>query len=251
MGDLVELYRNARERIVGLVRAAGPEQRARVVPACPEWTVQDTVAHLAAVATEVVQGRLTAVPGDEHTATQVGQRRGKPLGDVLAEWEDAAAHLAGWTSTSEPVAEAVSARRMPHPMLHDVLTHEADIRGALGAGRPPAAAWNASLAIMLRQPERLGRCGTLTVRAGAHRFTVGSGEPCTTLDVDPYEFWRAQVGRRSRAQMAAWCWAGEPAPYLRAIPVFGPTATDLTEPAEPHPGRSREGNTPGTDRRDA
>lgn len=235
-GDLVALYRQARERIVGLVRAASAEQRARVVPACPEWTVQDTVAHLAAVATEVVHGRLTAVPGDEHTAAQIEQRRAQPLAAILAEWEDAAAQLAGWTSTGGPVAEAVATRRMPHPMVHDVLTHEADIRGALGAGRPPTAAWSTSLALMLRHPERLGRYGTLTVRAGAHRFTAGSGEPSTTLDVDPYEFWRAQVGRRSHAQMAAWSWSGQPAPYLQAIPVFGPTETDLTEPAEPGPG---------------
>lgn len=229
VGEVAELYREARERVVALVRAAGPGQRARLVPACPAWTVQDTVAHLAAVATEVVQGRLTEVPGDDHTAAQVEQRRGTPLAGILAEWDEAAAQLAGWTSTSGSVAEAVAARRMPYPMVHDVLTHEADIRGALGAGRPPAAAWDASLAIMLRRPDRLAGYGTLTVRAGTHRFTVGSGDPHTTLVVDPYEFWRAQVGRRSHAQMAAWGWSGQPAAYLQAIPVFGPTATDLAE----------------------
>lgn len=230
MTDFPVLYRESRERIGALVRAASAEQRARVVPACPEWTVCDTVAHLAAGATEVVDGTLTAVPGDEHTAAQVEHRRGRSLDELLAEWDRAGELLAGWECAGGPVGQAITARRMPLAMVHDVLTHEADIRGALGEGRPPTAAWSASLADMISRPERLGHCGTLTVQAGPHRFTAGSGAPGTTLEVDPYEFWRAVVGRRSRAQMAAWRWSGHPEPYLRTIPVFGPTAADLTEP---------------------
>lgn len=71
------------------------------------------------------------------------------------------------------------------------------------------------------------------LRPARQLVTVGSGRPATTLEVDPYEFWRAQVDRRSRAQMAVWGWSGNAAPYLAAIPVFGPTTTDLTEPASP------------------
>jgi len=70
VNDYFEVYREARERIVGLVRGCSAEQRARTVPGCPQWTVADTVAHLAAVAGEVVTGALTGVPGEEHTAAQ-------------------------------------------------------------------------------------------------------------------------------------------------------------------------------------
>ncbi|MGH4023849.1 MAG: maleylpyruvate isomerase family mycothiol-dependent enzyme [Pseudonocardiaceae bacterium] len=233
MNDYFEVYREARGRIVGLVRGCSAEQRARTVPGCPRWTVADTVAHLAAVAVDVVAGALTGVPGEEHTAAQVAQRRGSTLEEVIAEWDEACGQLAGWGSSEGPIEQALAARRLPSAMVHDVLTHEADIRGALEAGRPPDSAWGASLALMLRHPERLGTVGRLTVRTGPHEFTVGSGEPAATLEVDPYEFWRAQVGRRSRAQMAAWRWSGNPAPYLRAIPVFGPTETDLAEPVSP------------------
>lgn len=230
MTDYSALYRECSERIRALVRAASDEQLARIVPGCPEWTVADTVSHLAAVAAEVVAGQLTAVPTEEQTTVQVEQRRGRPLDDVLAEWEGAGVVLAGWHSAGGPTEQALAARRIPLAMVHDVLTHEADIRGALGAGRPPEQAWAASLNVMIQHPQRLGHSGTLTVRAGAHGFTVGSGEPATTLDVDPYEFWRALVGRRSRAQMATWYWSRDPVPYLQAIPVFGPTEADLTEP---------------------
>lgn len=230
MTDYTAVYMESGARIGVLVRAASDEQLARMVPGCPEWTVADTVSHLAAVAAEVVAGQLTAVPTEEQTAGQVDQRRGRPLDDVLAEWDSACVELAQWESAGGPTERALAARKIPFAMVHDVLTHEADIRGALSAGRPPEQAWAASLNVMIRHPQRLGHSGTLTVQAGAHRFTVGSGEPATTLDVDPYEFWRAQVGRRSRAQMAAWHWSGDPAPYLQAIPVFGPTEADLTEP---------------------
>jgi uncharacterized protein (TIGR03083 family) len=217
--DYPALYRESRERIAALVGTASDEQLGTTVPGCPAWSVADTVAHLSALAVDAIGGRLSGVPGDDETAAQVRERRGMSIGAVLAEWEGAAA----------AVEQALGARRMPLAIVHDVITHEADIRGALGSGRPPAAAWTASLDGLAHHLDRLGGHGTITVHAGEREFTAGSGDPVTTLDVDPYEFWRAALGRRSTAQMAGWNWSGDPAPYLKAIPVFGPTATDITE----------------------
>lgn len=222
MPDHAVLYRDSRQRIAALVRAASEEEQARTVPGCPKWTVSDTVAHLAANAVDEAAGRLAGVPNDEQTAAQVDQRRGRALEEVLAEWDGAAESI-------EPI---IAAHALSIAWVNDVLTHEADIRGALGAGRPPDAAWTAALE--LGRPvlhERLEHLGTLTILAGEHRLTVGSGEPATTVEVELYEFWRSVLGRRSRAQMAAWKWSGDPEPYLQAIPRFGPTEVDLTEPA--------------------
>ena len=221
MTDCAALYRESRERITELVRDASEEQRARSVPGCPKWTVSDTVAHLAANAVDEVAGRLTGIPDDEQTAAQVEQRRGRPLAEILAGWDGAAERL-------EPT---IAAHPLALAWVNDVLTHEADIRGALGAGRPPDAAWTAALE--LARPflgDRLGHLGELTIRAGEYRFTVGCGEPSTVVEADIYEFWRSLLGRRSRAQMAAWTWSGNPEPYLKAIPRFGPTEVALTEP---------------------
>ena len=227
MPDYAAMYRESRERITALVRAVSDEQRARVVPACPEWTVIDTVAHLAANAVDTVAGRLTTIPNDEQTAAQVEQRRGRTIDEILAEWDVAA----------EPAERiiAVAAPQMLVAWVNDVLTHEADIRGALRAGRPPDTAWTAALELawpLFR--ERLSHLGELTILAGDQRLTTGSGEmdstkPATMVEVDIYEFWRSMLGRRSRAQMAAWKWTGNPEPYLQAIPGFGPTELDLAE----------------------
>lgn len=211
-------------RISALVRDLSEKQRACRVPACPEWTVSDTVAHLAANAADELTSTLTAVPTDEQTAAQVQRRRGRPLEEVLAEWDSAAPRI-------EPL---ISAHPLAIAWVNDVLTHEADIRGAVGSGRPPEPAW--TKALELARPflvQRLGHLGELTILDGKHRFTVGSGDPATTIEVDIYEFWRAVFGRRSRAQMADWKWYGDREPYLRAIPRFGPTEVDITEPVIP------------------
>ncbi len=103
MADYSALYRECWERIRVLVRAASDKQLARIVHGCPEWTVADTVSHLAAVAAEVVASQLTAVPTEEQTTVQVEQRRGRTLDEVLAEWEGASVVLAGWNSAGGPV----------------------------------------------------------------------------------------------------------------------------------------------------
>jgi uncharacterized protein (TIGR03083 family) len=181
--DYAVLYREARERIGVLVGSVDHAQLATTVPGCPEWSVADTVAHLAALTTEAVSGTLTGIPDEEQTGAQVRRRRGMPIDEVLAEW-DGAAGL---------VEQALTERRMPLAIVHDVITHEADIRGALGAGRPPEQAWTASLHGMTRNLDRLSDQGTLTVRIGERELTTGSGEPVVTLDVDAYEFWRASL----------------------------------------------------------
>jgi hypothetical protein len=127
MTDYAALYLESHERIAALVREAGDEQRAQLVPGCPKRTVSDTVAHLAAVAVDALAGYpIATISADEHTAVQVEQRRGRPLEDVLGEWNIAAG----------PIEQALAAQRMSPLLGHDVLTHEVDIRGALGAGRP-------------------------------------------------------------------------------------------------------------------
>lgn len=224
MTDFAAIYKQSRERIAELARAASSSDLDRTVPGCPRWTVADTVAHLVGVADDATAGRLAGMPTEEQTAEQVAQRRGRPMDDVLAEWDQAGAR----------VEAAVAARKMPLNIVHDVVVHEADVRGALGAGRPPDAAWTASLDHVSRGLDGLlGRGGPITIDAGDRRFTAGGegeAEP-TTVSLEPYEFWRALFGRRSREQMAGWDWRGDPAPFLDAIPMFGPTAEPLHEPA--------------------
>ena len=49
------------------------------------------------------------------------------------------------------------------------------------------------------------------------------------LATSDFELARILIGRRSRAQMLAAGWTGDPEPVVDLLPVFGPPVTDLTE----------------------
>lgn len=42
-----------------------------------------------------------------------------------------------------------------------------------------------------------------------------------TVEVAPWEFFRAVFSRRSADQMRAWRWEGDPEPWFEPLTVFG------------------------------
>jgi hypothetical protein len=109
-----------------------------------------------------------------------------------------------------------------------VLSHEHDVRGALGApaGRDAAelvlAAEN--LISWLRSPV------PMTVRVGARELRVGpDGDGSLELVTSPFEAFRFRMGRRSRGQLVAMEWVGDPAPVLDRLTIFGPARADVIE----------------------
>jgi hypothetical protein len=72
--------------------------------------------------------------------------------------------------------------------------------------------------------------GTLVLHVAGETHRGGEGEPVRELRADPYELFRGLLSRRSRAQMRAWDWAGDPGPYLESLPAFGPRDDDQPVP---------------------
>ncbi|MGI5504637.1 maleylpyruvate isomerase family mycothiol-dependent enzyme [Lentzea sp. CA-135723] len=200
-----EIYREARQRIVGLTMGLGPGELALTVPACPEWTVHQVVAHLSGEASDLVAGRMEGAPSDEWTARHVAERAGVPVTDLLEQWN----------ASGDKIAEM---ERMPFQLAMDAITHEADLRATLGRERLPDTAWQPTLVWLA--PRRLKN---VTVRT---EFGV-LGDGPITLEVDGYELWRAFFGRRSRRQMESWAWS-DPSP-IDDVPFFPVRQTDLTE----------------------
>jgi hypothetical protein len=85
MFDVV--YRNARGRLAELAQGLSAEQLRTPVAATPEWTVHELFAHVVGGAADVASGRLDGLPGDEWTARHVGERRHRPISELLAEWD--------------------------------------------------------------------------------------------------------------------------------------------------------------------
>jgi uncharacterized protein (TIGR03083 family) len=234
----VDVYRSTRERLSDVVNSLTDEQLATTVPATPEWTVQGLLSHLVGVATDLSRmpaGAPHAVipPPDAYTAMHIVQRQDRSAAEIVVEWDKSGPMLEermrnDWGAWSAP--------------MHDLLCHEADIRGALQLPRMPEEAWrHGSLdifpAFLTEFAPRLSRrwalpdVGTLTVHTGdAGTYTLGTGEPTATVTVpEAYELWRAMFGRRSKRQMSAWDWSVDPAPYLQPLSFFDITEKDLTE----------------------
>jgi uncharacterized protein (TIGR03083 family) len=215
--DLPRLYRDTRERVAGLLAGMGGSALAANVPACPHWSVRDVLAHLAAVAEDVVAGRLSGPPSEDETAAQVRRFDGRPVAEVLA----------AWAAIAPRFEERIGAARS-WPGVIDVASHEQDIRGAVGqpGARDSDVIWHAAgyLLSRLRPPVPL----RVVVEDAEFRLGPGTGSPLT-LTTTRFEAFRWRMGRRSRDQLAALGWSGDPAPVIDHLVVFGPAACDVIE----------------------
>ena len=213
--ELVVLYQQTLDRIIELVSAPGASADAAVA-ACPGWSVRDVLAHMAGVAQDWAAGRPAAPPTDAQTAAQVARFDGRGVDDILRAWGEAAAEMPRL------------AREGIAPPLGDIVVHEHDIRDALGRPgvRDSAAVQSVSdqLLRMLETPVPV----RVIVEDGEYRCGP-DGDPAVDLKTTRFESIRWRTGRRSRSQMAAMAWSGDPAPVLEHLYLFGPATADLVE----------------------
>lgn len=212
-------YRQCRLRVRELVGALGEIVLAQRVPACPQWTILELLAHQAGMAADFASASITGWPGDEQANAQVSARISATVDELIREWEQHAAAVEGALHTGEGLV-----------MMHDALCHEADLRGALRLGRPPREAWLASLTELLKDFDHRNDAGRLVVHTDEETYEAGPGEPVTTLEVHAYELWRGMLGRRSQGQMADWSWLPDAGRYTGLLPVMSPVAAPLAEP---------------------
>lgn len=207
------LYRQARSRVCDLVGSMSEQQLAKPLPATPSWSGRDLVAHLVGVAADVASGNIAGMTTEPWTAAQVERRKGRDLDDLLAEWDEVG-----------PQAElAVAERRVTLPPVHDVTVHETDLREAHDLPRAPQDSvpplLNSVLTVVARN--NADQPGGLLLTSGDQQWRIGTGEPQASVELDPYELYRGLFSRRSRRQLRAWPWRGDPGSYIDLLPVFG------------------------------
>ncbi len=221
---LSTLYGAARVRVTALV--ADPSAGDRPVPATPGWTVHDAVAHVAGVAQDVAEGAMpSGGPTPEWTAGHVARGRGVPTSEVVARWAEHGA-----------VVETLLDTTPIWPLVIDVGSHEHDIRAALGdTGGRDTDLVVIGAKVMLRG---LDVPAPLRVMTEHHDVLVGpsaapggeaDGAGPVVLRTTTFEAFRWRLGRRSRAQLGAMDWSGDPAPFLPHLCVFGPAQQDVVE----------------------
>jgi uncharacterized protein (TIGR03083 family) len=225
MPEIADAYRATRGRVRDLLAAAPADAATRMVPAAPDWTVHDVVAHLAGVATDLVEGRLDGVATDPWTAAQVARGRGRSIDDLLAEWDEHGAAVDAFADALGPSGGQ---------LVFDATTHEHDVRGALGN---TDARGSDAIAIGFAFATRaIGRARTradapaLLIAHDAGEAVVGEGEPGARLTVSRFELVRAASGRRSLHQLRAYAWEGDArAELLPLAPAFAPRSEALAE----------------------
>ena len=213
-----ELYADVRLRITDLVRDLDAGRARTPVPGCPGWTVHDVVAHATGLVADVNAGRLDGVATDPWTEAQVEARRDTPLADVLAEWSEQAA-------TFEPAMDGWP-KGMSRTVLIDLVTHEHDVRGALGRpggrdGEPYAIARKGYAVGLAKALAERGLPG-LRLEAPDWSFDAGEDPRVTVRAKDSFELFRALAGRRGKGQVLGYDWSGDPTPYLPVLNHFGP-----------------------------
>lgn len=213
MGEFGDAYRQVRERVRAVVRETGDDRLDRPSPATPRWTVHDVLAHLVGVTADAVEGRLDGVATDAWTQAQVDRRRGRTVGELLAEWDD---YGPRFEALMDALPQEVSGQA-----VFDAVTHEHDLRCALGrpGARDSAAlaiAWDWFVAARTR-----GGAPALRFVTEAGEAVSGAGAPVATVRASRFDVLRAVSGRRSASEIAGFGWDPRPVPeLLLAAPIF-------------------------------
>jgi uncharacterized protein (TIGR03083 family) len=245
MLNTAEIYRETRESLRDFVAGLTDAELKTNVPATPDWSVRDAIAHVVGEARITVTGdappefRLLeslrdpeqAAIRDGINADEIARRRDLPIDEVLSEWDELAERL-------DPFMRGEVPFPWPEPFLDSVLVsdlsaHGQDVRNAVGKpGERDSAACRIALAsFAVALGFRLDSLGmpALRLRYDGKERICGQSEPAVTLSGDRYELLRALTGRRSRRQIEALDWEGDHEAYVGLVPAYGERLDDVVE----------------------
>lgn len=245
MADLAGVYEETRREVISFVEGLDEEGLRTSIPATPDWTVRDVIAHLTGDVACIVRGdfpreffesfgdEAAVVPLNEWTFGHVESRRDKTLGEVVSEWDattekELLPMMRGdvsWPEGVPPLADRV--------LLTDLGVHQQDIYGAFGVerGRDGAPVKIGSSGYIATMGWRLSAdgVGALKLEAPDKSWVAGKGEPLATVRASRFEFFRALSGRRSMDQLRAYEWEGDPEPFLSYFYPYGVRREALAE----------------------
>lgn len=224
--DYAAAYEETRKRVDELARSLDEDQLARKMPATPDWSAKDLIAHMVGIARDISSGNLDGVGSPPWTEAQVEKGRAQTLEDLLSEWERLAPEISAGLNFLPRTAAGL--------FVGDLVTHEHDLRG--GVGRPGAREAN-SLGVALdtyafrfrRRVEKEG-LAPVVISDGKNEWRWGEGEPGATVAGEPFELLRSLTGRRTPSEMQErLTWTGNAAAYLPLVPLYGIPETSLGE----------------------
>ena len=214
-------YAAVRDHFIEVVRSLDDAALGTTVPMCPKWTVHDVAAHVCGLHADLTSGWREGLGTDERTAHHVALRAGATIDEICDEW-----------LAYEPAMRAVcdeiplwAAR-----LAADLVVHLHDVQHALALpidrNDEFTAAAAARYAEVFRQ--RVGEILGVGVTVELAEATHLAADPTlpdsgVTLRAAPFDFLRSYTGRRSRRQVEALGWTGDPTRILDAAwSPYGP-----------------------------
>lgn len=195
--EMLQAYLDGAARLIAVAREAGEARADTIVPASPAWTVRNVVAHLTSVASISVN-RLGW--GDDVQATidrEVADRADSTVDQITKEWEE----------LLDPLA-SMFAGHPSGPLVVDVVTHEHDVRAALGPEyQDHSAGLQEALSAMVgwvRYLELVGEPGLLLKTPTSQALFGGPGIGCEVELPSDWELFRLLGVRRSEEQLMAY-----------------------------------------------
>lgn len=220
--EAIEEWTRAQARVIELVEGIPAADAARPVPACPDWSVRDLLAHVVGYSTDVLADREDDDHNPVWTQAQVDARAGRGVAPLVAEWRGNTEPLRAWM-----------AEHGVRP-LNDVVIHEQDLRGALGV---PGAHDTAAMALMRdrfagRVDDAVDRAGLPPLRLEGDSWAHGPEDAPVVVRASDVDLARAVQARRSADQLRSWTVRGDVGPYLECFATLGPLPErDLTDGA--------------------
>jgi uncharacterized protein (TIGR03083 family) len=173
-------YVELRARVVALLRLTPEEHGDLIVPACPDWSVRQLVGHFIGVPEDILTGNMDGVTTPAWTAAQVSRHEGKSLRELADSFE----------STGQVFDDVLP--MIPEPansqMVMDAVTHELDLRDALGDS---SARDSSAVDVALRWLQF----------AFVTQMPAGTFNPFGIDGLSAYELLRSLTGRRTPAEM--------------------------------------------------
>lgn len=205
-----DLYTTQRAALIQQLRSLTQDQAETVVPACPDWTVKDVAAHLSGLVSETLANVPPPRGSAEATGRQVGDRAGRTLAEVCDEWEQNGPAFAEYAASDAAFTTA---------LLADLMVHSHDSAEALdlpidemSAGTIAAAERYLEL-LQQRAAEQLDIALAVELTGVGQRAAPHGNKPLS-LVVSPFAFLRSVTGRRTRAEVEALNWTGDPSELL-------------------------------------
>jgi uncharacterized protein (TIGR03083 family) len=211
--SLFSAYARTRDRIIDLLETTSEDERTRVVPACPDWTVHDLLAHVVSIPAALSSGRRPTGPIGDWLNELVAERSEQPDRALQDEWRALDRELEALLSGPSGL------------LFGDLAIHEHDFRGALD--RPDHGALEIEDLLprtigAFKGPLKEAGLAPIEVRAGDRVWRSHEGEAGWTLVVDPWTAVRALNSRRTADELCALPSRGDASGYLPILDAHLP-----------------------------